>query len=51
MIGRKRIRQGLADRLGGRQADGTALNGEIDHHDRILLDDADQHDDANHGND
>ena len=33
------------------KADRTALEGKIDHHDRVLLDDAHQHHDADHGDD
>ena len=43
--------RGLADRGLRRQADPAALEREVDHHDRVLLHDADQHDDADHGDD
>ena len=42
---------GLADRGLGRQADAAAFEREVDHHDGVFLDDADQHDDADHGDD
>ncbi len=46
-IGRKRKQAGLADRLMGRQiALALGGDGEVDHHDAVLLDDADQQDDA-----
>ena len=35
----------------GRQPDAAPLQREVHHHDRVLLDDADQHDDADHGDD
>ena len=46
MIGRKRSRQ--ASRIASRGARPRALpdQREVDHHDRVLLDDADQHQDA-----
>ena len=47
MIGRKRKQAGLVDRLARALAlDPLGLQGEVDHHDRVLLDDADQQDDA-----
>jgi hypothetical protein len=46
MIGRKRIRQALKDGVEGRDFFvALPVEGEVDHHDRVLLDDADQHDD------
>ena len=51
MIGRKRSTAGLSDRSFCRQADAPTLEREVDHHDRVLLHDADQHDDADHGDD
>ena len=51
MIGRKRNSARLADRGLGAQADAAALEREVDHHDGVLLDDADQHHDADHGDD
>src|SRR5262245_50560684 len=41
----------LAHRRFCAHADAPALDRKIDHHDCILLDDADQHDDADHGDD
>ena len=52
MIGRKRSRHGLVDRLA--RAEPSAALGverEVDHHDRVLLDDADQQDDADQRDD
>ena len=47
MIGRKRTRQASIDRLGGRLVlVALRLEGEVDHHDRVLLHDADEHEDA-----
>ncbi len=52
MIGRKRKQAGLMDRLARALAlDPLGLEGEVDHHDRVLLDDADQQDDADHRDD
>jgi hypothetical protein len=51
MIGRKRMRQ--ASKIACAGADvrrlRCAVEREVDHHDRVLLDDADQHDDADEG--
>ncbi len=52
MIGRKRSRH--ASRIAALSAltpRARAANGEIDHHDAVLLDDADQQDDADHADD
>ena len=50
MIGRKRSSAGLVDRVGGRLAAGAlGLEREVDHHDGVLLDDADQQNDADQG--
>ena len=52
MIGRKRRRQ--ASRIaskGARPRAALSLEREVDHHDRVLLDDADQHQDADHRDD
>ena len=47
MIGRKRKQAGLVDRLARALAlQPLGLQGEVDHHDRVLLDDADQQDHA-----
>ena len=48
MIGRKRISRRLDDRLRAARMPSLrcALEREVDHHDRVLLHDADQHDDA-----
>ena len=50
MIGRNRIRQAwkIASKAGHRFAP-LAFKREVDHHDGGLLDDADQHDDADEG--
>jgi hypothetical protein len=50
-MGRKRSRQAwkMASR-GARPAVAFGVEGEVDHHDRVLLDDADQQDDADHRN-
>src|SRR5262249_19707809 len=42
---------GFADRRFRAHADSPAFDREVDHHDRILLDDANQHHDADHGDD
>ena len=51
MMGRKRMQRRFENRLLGRHARLAALlvQGEVDHHDRVLLDDADQHDHADKG--
>ena len=50
MIGRKRIEAALVDRLGGALAlVPLGLEREVDLHDRVLLHDADQHDEADEG--
>jgi hypothetical protein len=51
MIGRKRIRQAWKIASGRRQCHraAAAIQGEVDHHDGVFLDDADQHDDADEG--
>ena len=41
----------LGDRLARRQPLALGLEGEVDHHDRVLLDDADQQNDADRGDD
>jgi len=41
MIGRKRNRQASRIASSADKLTGAALNGEIDHHDGVLLDDAD----------
>ena len=52
MIGRKRSRQASKIAcVGGGVAGALPLEREVDHHDRVLLDDADQHDDADDGDD
>ena len=49
-IGRKRASAGLEDRLVGRQsAPALGVEREVDQHDAVLLDDADQQDDADEG--
>ena len=45
------VEAGLVDRLIRGQAAALALDGEIDQHDAVLLDDADQQDDADEGDD
>ena len=42
---------GLGDRLARLQPLAPGLEGEVDHHDRVLLDDADQQNDADRGDD
>ncbi len=51
MIGRKRARQAFVDRLRRLEpALAFAFECEVHHHDAVLLDDADQEDDADEGN-
>ena len=50
MIGRKRSRHGLEDRVAGRElAVALGVDREVDHHDGVFLHDADQEDDADDG--
>ncbi len=52
MIGRKRSRQAAKIASRGRKPfRALGLEREVDHHDRVLLDDADQQDDADQGDD
>ena len=51
MMGRKRMRAKLSENVLGRHARLAALfvKGEVDHHDRVFLHDADKHDHADKG--
>ena len=51
MIGRKRSSAASTIASSADGALGAPLEREVDHHDGVLLDDADQHDDADHGDD